>query len=189
MTDTKSDNMTGDLLRIHAAITRGIDIVMDSKGKEGAELYEESLYATIIAHHKTEDEATFPYFRDKLPGVDFDELIEDHHKLTNLVKQKDIEKIKELWTAHIKKEEGYFTQEKLDELLTPEEQMQHRMLVGQTAGKHSQPPFLVMPMAIYNLTEDERKVFTHMLPPEVLKMVDSEWKEKWEPMRPLLYGL
>lgn len=189
MTDTRSDNLTGDLLRIHAAITRGIDIVMKSKGKKGAQLYEESLYATLIAHHKTEDEATFPYFRDKLPEVDFDELIADHHKLTNLVEQKDIVKVKEVWTQHIKKEESYFTQEKLDELLTPEEQIQHRMLVGQTAGKHSLPPFLVMPMAIFNLTEEERKIFSKNLPPEVLKMVNTEWKEKWLPMRSLFFGI
>ncbi len=65
--------------------------------------------------------------------------------------------------------------------------MEHRMLVGQTAGKHSQPPFLVMPFVIFNQTEDERKVFTKYLPPEVLKMVETEWQEKWKPMEPLFY--
>jgi hypothetical protein len=189
MTDTLSDNLTGDLLRIHAAITRGIDTVMQSKDREGFALYEESLYATIIAHHKTEDEATFPYFRDRLPEVDFDELIEDHRTLTTLIGQKDIKGIKELWTAHIAKEESYFTKERLDGLLNPEEQMQHRMLVGQTAGKYSLPPYLVMPFAIYNLTVEERKVFTKNLPPEVVKMVDTEWQEKWKPMESLLYGI
>jgi hypothetical protein len=188
MTDTKSDNMTGDLLRIHGVITRGLDIILHSTGKDGTELYQESLLATIIAHHKTEDEATFPYFRDKLPEVDFDELIEDHKKLTELIEKKNIAAVKELWTTHIAKEESYFTQEKLDELLTPEEQMQHRMLVGQTAGKHSQPPFLVMPFVIFNQTEDERKVFTKYVPPEVLNMVNSEWQEKWRPMEPLFYS-
>jgi hypothetical protein len=189
MTDTKSDNVTGDLLRIHAAITRGFDIVLESKGKEGAGLYEESLYATIITHHKTEDESTFPFFRDKTPDIPFDELIEDHKKMESLVEQKDIVNLKELWTQHIKKEESYFTQERLDSLLDPDEQMKYRIEVGKTAGKYSVPPFLVVPFALFNLTEEERKVFAQNLPPDVLNMVDTEWQAKWKPMEPLYYGI
>jgi hypothetical protein len=189
MTDTKSDNLVGDILRIHAAITRGFEIVLENKNREGAGLYEESLYATIITHHKTEDESTFPFFRDKLPEVPFDELIEDHKKMTDLVEQKDILNLKELWTRHIKKEEGYFTQKRLDGILSPDEQMNYRMEMGKTAGKYSVPPYLVVPFALYNLKEDERKVFSQNLPPEVLNNVNTEWQDKWKPMEPLFYGL
>ncbi|UCG68718.1 MAG: hypothetical protein JSV09_13075 [Thermoplasmata archaeon] len=189
MTDTRSDNISGDLLRIHAAITRGMDIVLKSKGEMGAELFEESLYATIITHHKTEDETTFVFMRDKLPEVPFDELIEDHRKLGEYAEQKDIVSLKELWTAHIKKEENYFTQEQWDNLTNPEEQAEHRLEIGKTAGKYSQPPYLVLPFALFNLTEEERKVFARQLPPEVLNMVNTEWQEKWKPMEPLFYHI
>jgi L-fucose mutarotase/ribose pyranase (RbsD/FucU family) len=188
MTDTKSDNLTGDLLRIHAAITRGIEIVLESKGREGASLYEDSLYATIITHHKTEDETTFPLFRAVLPDVPIDKLIADHVKMTELVKQKDIVNLKELWTQHIKKEESYFTQELLDHIMDPEEQMKHRIEIGKTAGKYSVPPYLVVPFALYNLTKEERNIFEHQLPPEVLNNVKTEWQEKWQPMKSLFYG-
>jgi hypothetical protein len=175
-------------LRIHAVITRGIDIALQSKDKEGFKLFEESLYATINGHHKTEDEAVFPFFRDKMPGVPFDRLIADHHQLSNFVEQKDIVHLKALWIEHIKKEEHYFTQEKLDSVLDPDEQIKFRTEVGRIAGKHSQPPFLVMPLELYNLTDEERKIFAKNLPPDILKLVNTTWQEKWKPMESLFYS-
>jgi len=188
MTDTRSDDLTGDLLRIHAAITRGLEIAIENEMKIGSPLFMESLFYTINGHHNTEDELIFPFFVDKVPEVPFAELKEEHRKLSELIEKKDLLGIKELFSKHIRTEEKYFTQEKLDSLLDKKEQIEFRMRVGQIAGKNSQPPFLVIPFVLYNLDKDERKVFAKFLPPEVLDLVTTAWQEKWKPMEHLFYG-
>jgi hypothetical protein len=188
MTDTRSNDLVGDLLRIHAVITRGIDIAIESEMRKGSPLFIESLFHAVEGHHNTEDEVIFPFFVEKIPEIPFAELEEEHRQLSKLIEEKDLLGLKQLWTKHIRTEEKYFTKDKLDSLLNIKEQIEYRIKVGQTAGKHSQPPFLVIPFILYNLDEDERKVFAKNLPPEVLDLVTTAWQEKWKPMEHLFYS-
>ena len=82
--------LAGDFLRIHRAITRGLNVSV-SKGSEyiqkgfpdpdlqqGFALYLQTLAAVLSAHHLGEDEVAFPALKLKLPDEPYEKLGSDH---------------------------------------------------------------------------------------------------------------
>ena len=82
--------LAGDFLRIHRAITRGLNVSV-SKGSEylnkgfpdpdlqqGYVLYLQTLTAVLSAHHLGEDEVAFPALKLKFPDEPYGKLGSDH---------------------------------------------------------------------------------------------------------------
>lgn len=81
------------LLRIHAVITRGIEVTHshslifaengfpDQNTKVGFYRYIHSLTVVLEAHHQTEDEIAFPYFQQRLPSLRIEPIIEQHKQM------------------------------------------------------------------------------------------------------------
>ena len=94
--------LTGDFLRIHRAITRGLNVSV-SKGSEylnegfpdpdlqqGFVLYLQTLISVLSAHHLGEDEVAFPALKLKLPDEPYEKLGSDHVEIEkNLVQIKN----------------------------------------------------------------------------------------------------
>ena len=218
---SKQPNIASGLLHIHHVITRGLNVSLakseefaqhgfpDSSLRNGFANYVRALVAVLRAHHLTEDELAFPYFRAKIPNAPFDALEAEHHALEPLLPQIEslagkiesesqagpvlrelsqlLRRLDDVWHQHIQKEEEYFPEAVLAKLISPEEHI--RLL--QEFGTHSQqiakPDYLVVPFLLYNLEEEERKEFSRPLPAMLLEqLVPVAWKDQWATMRPFL---
>ncbi len=220
MSIQQESNIAVSFLNIHNIITRSVRISLenaqvllkggfqDERTWEGFFNYLQAFTSVLNAHHHMEDEIAFPYFRDKLPGADFDDLTFWHHwmherlEIINLAAEKfnknnqletelrNIENaLSELnagWPEHIKPETADFIS-KADALVPVEEQLRLVRLFAEHSQKLAVPHYLTIPFMLYNLPVEDRKVFTQGMPAEVLEnLVPVVWKEKWESMKPYL---
>lgn len=99
MSEGAIPNIGATMVRIHSAITRGLDVCIergtgfaqkgypDAATQEGFVLYVQALVSVVSAHHISEDEVAFPYLRDKLPDVPFDKLTADHHVMEGMLEE------------------------------------------------------------------------------------------------------
>ena len=99
MSEGATPNIGATMVRIHSAITRGLDVCIErgtgfaQKGypgaatQEGFVLYVQGLVSVTSAHHISEDEVAFPYLRDKLPDVPFDKLMADHRVMEGMLEE------------------------------------------------------------------------------------------------------
>lgn len=221
MSEQNSPNVAKDLLCIHAIITRGLNVSIekgrlfvqdgypDASTREGFIAYVGSLLSVLHAHHLTESDLFFPYFREKLPDAPIDLLMTQHRDLEPMLQKAKtatddtssearagaalgrlndlLGKIADLWHPHIRIEEDYFSVDRLGTLIGASE---HETLAG-AAMKHSQqhsgPDYLVVPFLLHNLPPDMRSAFARLMPPVVTQhLLPVVWKEKWEPMQPFL---
>jgi hemerythrin-like domain-containing protein len=223
MSETYRPNVARSLLRIHMAITRALDVVIDrsrsfaeqgfadSSLQAGFVSYVNSLASFLNAHHLSEDELVFPYFREKMPEMPFDLLMDQHKQMLQLLNEieaaahavaADAEAseplyrlnqatsdLREMWRPHIGIEETYYVPEKMDALLDPEEQARLIKLFAQYSQEHLEPDYLVVPFFLFNLPAQERELVSHEVPEIVTQqLVPVVWKEKWAPMAPFLLG-
>jgi hypothetical protein len=174
--------------------------------REGFFNYIRALTSVLHAHHLTEDELAFPYFRQLLPQAHFDILIDWHKELAQILDEikltaekvekndhpeieiKNLEnaliRLRESWLPHIQMETDAFIR-KADSLISVDERLRLVRSFAEHGQKHSVPPFLTVPFLIYNLSEPDRKIFTQDMPPEVLEhLVPIVWKVQWESMKP-----
>jgi hemerythrin-like domain-containing protein len=82
--------LAGDFLRIHKAITRGLNVCVsngsdyikkgfpDPELQQGFVLYLQILTTVLSAHHLGEDEVAFPALKLKLPDKPYEKLGSDH---------------------------------------------------------------------------------------------------------------
>jgi len=206
------------LKTIHQVLSRGIDVSIehlpgfildgftDEKTRKGYLDYVRALASIINAHHLTEDEIAFPFFRDKLPDTHFDWLDQDHHLIVGFLDElkpvmqkldahdtspatlEDLHavllKISDRWYQHIDLEVAEFV-DLVDGLATEEEQQDLIKQFAQHGVKLSVPHPLTIAFILYNLPKANRAAFTINFPPEILEhMVPHVWKEQWEPMTP-----
>ena len=218
MSNQQESNVAISFLNIHSIITRGLRVSIESvqrfsqrgfkeeANREGFFNYIRALASVVNAHHLTEDEIAFPYFRDQLPGAPFDTLIENHQVMVKILEeiklavenaeksdQVEIElsnlenaltRLNDLWHPHIQIETDEIIN-KADALIPVEEQLRLVRLFGEHGQKNAVPPYLTVPFMLYNLDVDDRKVFSMGMPAEVLQnLVPVVWKEKWESMTP-----
>jgi hemerythrin-like domain-containing protein len=207
-------------LNIHNIITRSLRVSLenaqvilqggfrDERTREGFFNYIQALTSVMKAHHLMEDEVAFPYFRDKLPDADFDNLTFWHHKMDEILDeiklavekfekndQLEIEmwnienalsRLNDGWPLHILPETDDFIN-KADALVPVEEQLRLARLFAEHSQKLAIPHYLTVPFMIYNLPVEDRKVFSQGIPAEVLQnLIPVVWKEKWESMKPYL---
>lgn len=221
MSISQAPNVAADLIRMHMIITRALNVAIE-KGRsfahdgypnatvwEGFIAYVRTLASALHAHHLTEEDLAFPYFRNLLPEAPFDLLIAQHREIVGALHETNaalddvaaephaggglkrltnaLTRLADLWHPHIRVEENHFAIDRLGPLL---DQQEHRRLGGMFAEhgqKHASPDFLVVPFLLYNLPEDERAVMAQIMPPVVMQqLVPVVWKEKWEPMKPFL---
>jgi len=221
MPETHQSSFTASLIRIHSVFTRALVVILeygqsfagqgfpDVQTQLGFVSYVQSFVSLLHAHHTTEDELVFPYFREKMPDRNFDSLTEQHRwiipfldkikvateKVSTDFQARDsldvltraTSKIHEIWSPHTKTEESYFSSERVNALVNIEEQMRLNQLVAEFIQKHSGPDYLVVPFTLYNLSPQDRELMSQGMPPIVTQqLVPIDWKEKWEPMLPFL---
>jgi hypothetical protein len=99
MVESGKPNAGADLLRIHRAITRGIQVSLqhsaayahdgfpDAEIQEGFLLYLQALKGVLDAHHLGEEEVTFPTLREKMPNVPYDKLLADHRAIVGVLEK------------------------------------------------------------------------------------------------------
>lgn len=222
MSDSPTSGVAADLARIHRIITRALTVATenswafaqrsgypDPSTREGFTNYVQSLVSSLHAHHLTEDDIAFPYFRDKMPDVPFELLLNQHQEMVPLLDEIRITlemasiadhesaslwslnlaliRIVEIWRPHILTEEKHFTSERIDALINLEEQKRLSLLFSEHSRKHSGPDYLIVPFLLFNLPPEERATLALAMPPIVTEeLVPVVWKDKWAPMKPYL---
>ena len=177
--------------------------------REGYVSYARALLATLHAHHGAEDELAFPRFRERIPQAPYDRLDGDHRDLLPALSAADeavesaltghpasvwlgrllgsLDRIDQLWHAHIAVEEEHFSGEAIDAAMSEEEQGELGKALSAHAQKHAGPDYLVVPFLLHNLEPADRAVMAAKLPPVVTEqLVPHAWKEKWAPMEAFL---
>jgi hypothetical protein len=94
MPESSSPNVVAELVLIHLIITRGLKVTSEHSesfaqrgdptgaARDGFVSFVLSLASTLHAHHLTEDDLVFPYFREKMPDAPFDLLAAQHRALS-----------------------------------------------------------------------------------------------------------
>lgn len=220
MSQPQERNIEASFTAIHNIITRGLSVSWESareaashgfrgdSGREGFFKYLQALSSVLHAHHLTEDEVAFPYFRTILPQAPFDLLMRWHQEMVGLLDeigraaeecQKEgrqeaglrdlagvLGRLNESWNPHIQMEADEFIS-KADALVPVEEQLRLIRLFAEHGQKLSQPPYLTVPFLLYNLPEEERVAFSQGMPAEVLHhLVPVVWRQQWASMEPYL---
>lgn len=218
---TRSESYIAESFQnIHDIITRGLKISIDTVGefstrgfkqpgeREGYVNYVQALVAVLNAHHLTEDEVAFPYFRALLPKAPFTALSQTHQVVVHIMSEievsvKKIEdsgqldsaigslkdallRLDDLWHPHIRIETNEFIN-KADDLVPVEERLRLVGIFTEYGQKYAGPPYLVIPFMLFNLPVEQRKIFSQKIPAEILQnLVPVVWKEKWQSMKPFL---
>jgi len=220
MSKQQESNIAVSFLNIHSIITRALRVSIDSVrgfsqsgfksegSREGFFNYIRALASVINAHHLTEDEIAFPYFRDYFPEAPYDLLIATHQEMVQILGEiklavekcekndqlatglsnleSALTRLNDMWHPHIQIETDEFINN-ADALIPVQEQLRLVRLFGEHGQKNAVPPYLTVPFMLYNLPVDERKVFSQDMPPEVTQhLVPVVWKEQWESMTPFL---
>jgi hemerythrin-like domain-containing protein len=223
MSGTNESSLAKSLITIHKVITRGLEVAKgrsqsfadegsaDVSPRSGFVSYLRAFVSVTHAHHLTEDELFFPYFREKIREAPFDLLTAQHREVARLLDEMEpaiheaergpqaIEpfsrigriaaELGEIWHPHIAKEEGIFSPERVNATVAPDEQLRLIKLATEHNMKNSGPDYLVVPFVLYNLSPEDRATISEGMPPIVTQqLVPVAWKEKWEPMSPFLLG-
>lgn len=210
--------MTGQLLRLHSIITRGLTISsnnckyfietknIDSVYLEGFLNYNRALMTFIHAHHMSENELVFPFFKDKIKELPVDLLMENHKELQSIIEsiiklvndpnidqnkgsfrklEELIETIINIWQPHIRIEEQNLSIKNVNSLVSPQEQIELLKKLTQHSQTNLVPDYLVVPFILFNLPKVDREIFETSFPEIVTKqLIPITWKPKWESMKP-----
>jgi hemerythrin-like domain-containing protein len=209
------------LITIHEAISRSLEVVKtsspslalnggpDPATKVGFIKYVRTLVSVLNAHHMTEDDVAFPYFRDRIPGAPFDALSAQHQEIVPLMYEMQvaiddlergapaaealrrldaaIARLVVIWYPHIGVEEHFFDPEVLTTKVSPEEDQIITRLATEHSQKNSGPDYLVVPFILYNLAGKRRNDLAAQFPPVVTQqLLPGPWKGEWAAMAPFL---
>lgn len=213
MSEKPEPNIGQDLQHIHRAITRGLAVALencqafaasgfpDDTTGEGFWKYCQGLEANVHSHHTTEDDLFFPYLRERMPGTDFDELMNDHQKMHGILAEmraareagsladmhRALSRMASLWHPHIQKEEADFSPDIAAEIMTIPEHIEMAQEAAAHSQQHAQPAPLAVPFLLYNLEGEDRGYFLAAMPSEITQqLVPVVWKDEWAPMKPFL---
>ncbi|HKB69846.1 MAG TPA: hemerythrin domain-containing protein [Thermoanaerobaculia bacterium] len=181
----------------------------DARTREGYVSYARALLATLGAHHGAEEHLAFPRFRERIPHAPYDQLDREHRDLLPALAAADdavesalaglpasvwlgrllgaLDRVDQLWHAHIAVEEEHFSGETIDAAFSGAEQGELAQALGGYAQENSGPDYLVVPFMLHNLEPADRAAFSAKMPPVVTQqLVPFAWKEKWAPMEAFL---
>lgn len=208
-------NLSQDLIRIHAAITRGLETSMrnaanylerdgypDDDLRIGYRQYVRTLLTLLTSHHTAEDVVVWSFLQERIPGAPYEILIDQHKQLKGRLEatrqafeSEDLAALHAtlaalftVWQTHIELEEATFSKSIANRHISPEEQGALSERLAQYSHEHAEPSHLVIPFILYNLPPQEREWMTKRLPVDVaLDLVPGPWREKWAPMQPFFY--
>jgi hemerythrin-like domain-containing protein len=95
-------NLAEDLRRVHAAITRGLDVAIENAARyarggfheegmaAGYRTYVATLLSFLDGHHVSENEIAFPYFEERLPEMPFERLVEEHEAMEEMIERAQV---------------------------------------------------------------------------------------------------
>jgi hemerythrin-like domain-containing protein len=203
------------LSSIHKIITRGLTISIQKcdeyPGKQGIpseeatgfSLYVKTLKWVTHAHHLSEDEIAFPYFKDYIEAP-YSKLKDDHQTIALVLEKLEkclpeissghvgnlneaLREFEKLWVPHIGIEEANFTAEKINKAVGIQDQVAIAQKLGKHGSKNAGPGPLALPFMFYNLDGKDREAFMMPFPWIVKKvLVPIIWKGQWKPMSQFL---
>ena len=160
------------------------------------------------AHHDGEEVLIFPFAQERMPDTSFDSLIAQHRELAALLDEMgaavdEAEKnpatesasrisnlgaqISEIWRTHIGQEETIFSEERVNAVVTPDEQAKLMQQAAQHGMAHAGPDYLAAPFLLHNLEPEDREYMAAEMPPILSQqLVPVVWKDQWAPMKPFL---
>ncbi len=216
MPDPQSPNPGADMLRMHHAITRSLDVSIEKaqasglqpKVRQGYQTYLRALADTLNAHHVAEDEIVFPYWQGIEPQVPVDELTNHHRLIIPLLDRINtwveagdyawepdsishllsaLNALDSVWRPHIALEEAYFSPLTCERMLKPDEKARFAGEIAAQSQKHIHSPEITVPFVLYNLSQQDRAQFVKVLPPQISEqLIPFVWKPAWSPMQPFL---
>jgi hemerythrin-like domain-containing protein len=221
MVEAGKPNVGADLLRIHRVITRGLEVsaqrctefaqagFSSAAIREGYQVYLRAMAGVLDAHHLSEDEVMFPYFREKMPGAPYAKLMADHRAIVEVLEKLDkaaeavaasagssdslralngiLPMLSALWRPHIGIEESLWNPEAIADLMSEEENLQLGQKLGESSQKHLHALPVEIPFVLYNLAPDDRAIMAKTMPPLVTQqLVPLAWRAQWSPMKPFL---
>jgi hemerythrin-like domain-containing protein len=212
--------VVGDLIRIHTIMTRGLAVSIDhgrSFLKErrkpdefrGFIMYLRCLTSMLHAHHLTEDEVAFPYFKKFLPDIPYESLTKQHKLIgPNLDKVNEwmnenkeslpaqeiftplishLEAIQAVWLPHIQLEESQFSEENLAPVIDMNDRIQIGKLLANHSRSHQQGGIEMLAFVLYNMKPEDREMIATTVPWFLRKvLLNGLLKNQWKPIRPYL---
>ncbi len=212
---TEPSPLIEGLLMIHKIITRGLstsirkcDEYISKNGIPPGEAAGFSSYVSTLrwvthAHHLSEDEVAFPYFRDFIEAP-YNNLTQDHQTISGVLTRIEqtlpevssgeagrlreaLSDFENLWVPHIRIEEDHFTAEKLKPVTLMKDQIDLAKQLASHGSRNAGPGPLAVPFFFYNLESGDREAFMRPFPWIVRKvLVPVVWKNQWRPMIPFL---
>ena len=221
MTESKSSDPPIALVLIHRAISRGLSTGIhyaqgfaregypDRAAGAGLALYLRTLAGILHQHHSAEDEIAFPFLRELLPDLPFDDLIAEHEQMEEILEELAsildrlhgepgdgpaleaastlLARLDALWPAHIAVEETGISVKTLEARAGAEALGGWLARMGQHRPEGAPPDPVGIPFILYNLTETDRAIMGAQMPPVVSQeLVPGPWQEYWAPMKPFL---
>lgn len=208
MTGQTGPNIGATMIRLHAAITRSLEMTKlkclefsrpsgkpEPSTRDSFILYVSTMGMVIDAHHTSEDDIIFPRLRITLNQAPFDELSEEHRiidgvlaNLRRTVKMPEedfftslldtVTRLLELWTPHIAKEKRYLYSPEITAAFMNPEEHAQLLQDSSTHALAQGNPALMLPFVLGNLNPEDRMAFSSILPPE---MTQSLMPTEWKP--------
>ena len=212
---TETSPVVQGLLMIHKIISRGLstsirkcDEYIAKNGippgeTKGFSMYMAALKRVTYAHHLSEDEIAFPYFKGYIDAP-YNRLKDDHNNISSILDALEqcltnistgdagklrgvLDEFEKLWIPHIGTEEENFTASKLSPVVGMKEQLNIEEKLARHGKENAGPGPLTLPFMFYNLEGKDREYFMMHFPWIVKKvLVPIVWKRQWNPMRPFL---
>ena len=220
MDENYRPDIAASLRAIHGVISHGLEVIRESAAERPATVLDESsrigfrdyvlTFAQVLnAHHLTEDEVAFPYFRSHELELPYETLMADHQVMARLAERVEqhayslapgvdgmpvlgameevAAQLAGIWHPHIGVEETHITAEGLRKLLAPDENLWLTREFAEHSRKYAQPDALVIPFMLFNLLPDQRGALTSEMPEVVTKeLIPHVWREEWRPMERFL---
>ena len=209
------------LVLIHRSISRGLEVghrhaegfgrqgYPDPATGAGFALYLRTLIGVLHQHHSAEDDIAFPFLRDKLTDLPFEDLISEHEQMEEILEDMAplldslrgeadegpaldaacaaLSRLAELWPSHIEVEETGISTGKLVAMVGPDALGRWLAQMGQHRPKGAPPDPVGLPFVLYNLSVEDRAIMGQQMPPMVMQeLVPGPWREHWAPMKPFL---
>lgn len=212
--------VVGDLIRIHTVMTRGLEVSInhgrafseersEANQFKGFMIYLRCLTSMLHAHHLTEDQVAFPYFKKFLPDGPYEILSGQHKEMaghldivniwmnenkqlppsraswTSLVTR--LEAIQTLWLPHIQTEESQFSEARIAPVINMDDRIQIGKLLSHHTRSHQHGGIEMIAFVLYNMKPEDREMLARDVPWFLRKMLlNGLLKNQWKPIRPYL---
>ena len=216
MTQPGGPNIAADLVRIHRVITRGLEVSiqhtrapLEAATAAGFVSYVQTLAWVLHGHHVSEDQAAFPFFRQKQIDAPYLLLVAEHGQIQAILNEvasaldrlaaepgdgrslalvhQALNRLAGIWYPHIQREETHLTREAIAAATSLEEQISLAQDFALKGQQNSGPAYLAVPFVLYNLSAEDRAGMIRVMPPEVTQhLVPVVWKDQWAPLKPFL---